>query len=304
LLQLQIGFGQISMSVGNVLWNIVEAQGRVRLATVVEIVTSWCFVVPLCAVSLYVFNFNLVGTVAAMVIGYSVGALWISYIVLTSDWALQSQVVIGRNGSHDLPFNDHTWDRLPKRAAKAAELLGSSKISWDAHRSVPLKESRKWNELSVDQRDAARYLGYNKIMWESNGSDSSNNKTCLKYDDYWWNDLPPDVQAAATVLGYTKKMWDEDGTPYTEDKEWQQLKPDQQEAARALGYNAQTWNDENRISSSPSEGSPPRTGISAIEIVAATNASPIPSLRQESNDDDSHSSIGSSNGDSDGPVSI
>ena len=48
------------MSIGLMCWNIVEAQGRVRLATVVEFFTSWLLVIPLSYVFTYVFEFNLV----------------------------------------------------------------------------------------------------------------------------------------------------------------------------------------------------------------------------------------------------
>lgn len=257
MVPLQMGFGQVSMVVGNVLWNVVTAQGRVRLATFVEIITSWCFVVPLSAISVFIFNFNLVGTVAALVVGYSIGGIWISYIVLTSDWKLQSEILIERHGSHALPYNDYTWDSLPNRASRAAELLGCTKNSWDENRGRSIKTSNTWDELNEEEKAAARCLGYNKTTWERDKSDSSINETLPIYDDSCWKELPLHIQAAAVLLGYNQAIWDEDKIPCSRDKGWYQLNPDEQEAAQTLGYTEETWNDELSTCSSSQDDSVP-----------------------------------------------
>ena len=73
-----IGFGQIAMSVGLVSWNILSAQGLIRLSTIIEFVVSWLLVMPLSAVLVYVFNFNLLGMVGPLVLGYTIGGVAVS----------------------------------------------------------------------------------------------------------------------------------------------------------------------------------------------------------------------------------
>jgi Na+-driven multidrug efflux pump len=95
-----IGFGQILMSVGMVCWNILGAQGRVRLATMVEFVTSWILVIPMAAILVFVYDYNLMGMVGPLVLGYTLGCVVIIYILFTSDWAQLSDKVVEQNGGN------------------------------------------------------------------------------------------------------------------------------------------------------------------------------------------------------------
>ena len=70
-----IGFGQILMSVGMVCWNILGAQGRVRLATLIEFISSWILVMPMASILVFVYNYNLMGMVGPLVLGYTIGCV-------------------------------------------------------------------------------------------------------------------------------------------------------------------------------------------------------------------------------------
>ena len=70
-----LGFGQIIMSVGSVAWSVIGATGRMRLATSLEIVSSWIFAIPIAAILVYVGNLNLLGPVTALLTSYSVGCV-------------------------------------------------------------------------------------------------------------------------------------------------------------------------------------------------------------------------------------
>ena len=100
----QIGFGQILMVVGTVTWSIVGAQGRIRLATIVELISSWCIAIPCCVISLYVFNYNLLGFVASLIFGYTVGGVVMGFIILRSDWNALSQSVIASNANEEIAW--------------------------------------------------------------------------------------------------------------------------------------------------------------------------------------------------------
>jgi Na+-driven multidrug efflux pump len=95
-----IAFGQVSMSVGMVCWNILGAQGRVRVATLIEFAVSWLIVMPMAAILVYVYNFNLSGMVGPLDVGYTLGGVTITYLLITSDWQGLSREVISRNGGN------------------------------------------------------------------------------------------------------------------------------------------------------------------------------------------------------------
>jgi hypothetical protein len=84
------------MNLGIMTWSVIGAQGRYRLATGIEMVASWIIVLPMSAILIYIFNYNLLGPVAAVVIGYSISGAANVYVVLRSDWEKLSEVVIER----------------------------------------------------------------------------------------------------------------------------------------------------------------------------------------------------------------
>jgi Na+-driven multidrug efflux pump len=119
-----IGFAQIIMVAGMDAWAVIGAQGRVRLATVVEFFISWFIAVPLSALFVYGYNLNLEGMVAALTIAYTVGANVYLYILLKSDWQALSAIVIARNTAEGVMYDEFDWDDLPEDIQEAAAILG------------------------------------------------------------------------------------------------------------------------------------------------------------------------------------
>lgn len=175
------------MAIGTVCWSIVGAQGRVRLATSVEMMTSWMIVIPLSAVAVFVLNYNLVGPVAALVVGYTCGRIVLSFLLLTSDWRHHSDIVVSRN--EKIPSVDSTdasspsleaqlWKNMSQKQQKAAVELGWSKKMWEEG-SKPACRRKEWSELSRAEKEAARTVGYTEEIWnnrddsEISSSDSS-----------------------------------------------------------------------------------------------------------------------------------
>jgi Na+-driven multidrug efflux pump len=93
-----IAFGQVLMSIGMVCWNVLGAQGRVRLATIIEFAVSWLLVMPMAVILVYSFDFNLMGLVGPLVLGYTIGCVVTTYLLITSDWEGLSRKVIVKNG--------------------------------------------------------------------------------------------------------------------------------------------------------------------------------------------------------------
>jgi len=250
-----IGTGQIINTVGSTCWSILSAQGRVRLATVLEIVVSWLLVLPLSCLFIFYFDFNLLGLVAAVVLGYSVGGVASELILLRSDWdALGARVVLwsGTPATSPDDYDDDDWDELPPHIQTAANVLGYTAEMWDHDKSPD--NLKDWKDLTPAERDAATLLGYNATTWDDDddGEDESTAED-ESFSEWSWKKLPPKVRAAAMILGYTEKLWEEDESPPTEEKYWNELTPEQQEAATTLGYTEQSWNAVERNSTVESQ---------------------------------------------------
>lgn len=76
----------IVMTIGMLGWALLGAQGRVRLATFITMVTSWIVTIPIAAIFVYVKRYDLQGLVAAVTMGYSVSSTVIMYLLIRSNW--------------------------------------------------------------------------------------------------------------------------------------------------------------------------------------------------------------------------
>lgn len=119
-----ISFGEILMAAGMVCWSVICAQGRARLATIIEFFVSWLVAIPLGAFFVYFFGYNLQGLAAALVLGYTVGANVYLFVLLRSDWEKLSTIVIDRNAAEGTQYLDSNWDQLPANIQEAAGALG------------------------------------------------------------------------------------------------------------------------------------------------------------------------------------
>ena len=122
-----IGFGQILMVWGMVAWAILGAQGRIRLATVLEFFISWGIGAPVVAILVFVFNYNIEGIVGGLSIGYSIATNVYLYMLHTSDWESLSAVVVARSAVEGQTYNEFDWDDLPDNIQDAAADLGYNK---------------------------------------------------------------------------------------------------------------------------------------------------------------------------------
>merc|ERR1712125_263418 len=76
---------------------LIGAQNGYRLATSINLVCSWGITMPLAALFTYVFNWNLKGLTAAIIIGYALAGMIMSYIILRSDWKRLSDINVEIN---------------------------------------------------------------------------------------------------------------------------------------------------------------------------------------------------------------
>ncbi len=282
------------MIVGTVTWGVVGAQGRIRLATIVEFISSWFIAIPFCVISLYVLNYNLLGFVASLIFGYTVGGVAMGFIILRSDWNALSQSVIARNTIEGVTWEDNDWEELPPHVQRAALCLGYSKHIWNDDQDPPSND-RDWDELTPQEKEAAKIMGFNRNKWDD-GSDTSDGESKSdekgKYDSLSWNDLPSDAKIAAKKLGYSRKLWDSDKEPASSDRQWSELNPTEQEAALILGYDRKKWDgqsengqekQEQKIAKSNEEGrkSPVDHAQEATAKLPETGISQLVSSSQE-----------------------
>lgn len=84
----------IVMTIGMLGWALLGAQGRVRLATFITMVTSWIVTIPIAAIFVYVKRYDLQGLVAAVTMGYSVSSTVIMYLLIRSNWKKRLKKVL------------------------------------------------------------------------------------------------------------------------------------------------------------------------------------------------------------------
>lgn len=158
-----IGFGQISMIIGTVTWGIVGAQGRIRLATTVEFMSSWFIAIPLCAISHFVLNYNLMGFVGSLIFGYTVGGAAVGVIILTSDWGALSRDVVAKNAIEGVTWEDDENDDVDEDDCSDA----SSNGDVDAQGN---KENRSQQSISREIKLRPKIPGCESLEWKGNGT--------------------------------------------------------------------------------------------------------------------------------------
>ncbi len=122
-----IGFGSIWMVWGMVAWAILSAQGRIRIATVLEFFISWGIGAPIAAIFVYLFNYNIEGIIGGLTISYTIGTNVYLYMLFTSDWEYLSANVVASNAAEGKTYNEFDWDDLPENIREAAMELGFNK---------------------------------------------------------------------------------------------------------------------------------------------------------------------------------
>lgn len=75
-----------SMTMAQVYWSLVGAQGRFGVASVCIIASRWLVIWPTAAVCVFGFSFDIVSVAGAMSFGYAIASLALGMILMQSDW--------------------------------------------------------------------------------------------------------------------------------------------------------------------------------------------------------------------------
>jgi hypothetical protein len=162
------------MIVGTVTWGIVGAQGRIRLATTVEFMSSWFIGIPLCAVSHFVLNYNLMGFVGSLIFGYTIGGAAVGVIILTSNWDAISQDVVARNAIEGVTWDDESKDDDEvldnySDAVSGIDVDDNDKIQGnEENQSLECISSERKRMMQVASCDSTRWKGNGTPLSEIN----------------------------------------------------------------------------------------------------------------------------------------
>ena len=270
-----ISLSQIGLSMATVCWAIMGAQGRYRLATAIYFLGSWFITIPLATASIRVLNWNLLGAIASLVVGYTIsGAIQIAF-VLSSDWATLSNNIVKQHkinsGGRDpqskndpLIYDNYDWEDLPPVAKAAAKILGYTKRGWDYDEPSKLGlDEKSWNELTMAQQRSACLLGYDEVLWNRDGEDESegetenqglerqNSKQSLSAKELGLPVGRTRSESSSSSSSSSSFSDDENKEPALyEDDYWEELPPEAQEAAAILGYNQEFWDTDFRTPAS------------------------------------------------------
>mmetsp|Transcript_7482 Transcript_7482/g.15686 ORF Transcript_7482/g.15686 Transcript_7482/m.15686 type:complete len:208 (-) Transcript_7482:523-1146(-) len=76
----------VATTIGMILWSLLGAQGRYRLASLIKFLAGWVITFPLGVAFVYGLNYDLQGLVSAVTIGYSVTASVYMYLFVRTNW--------------------------------------------------------------------------------------------------------------------------------------------------------------------------------------------------------------------------
>jgi Na+-driven multidrug efflux pump len=117
-----IALGNVTMSIGMVCWAIVGAQGRYRLSTTIATSCAFCITIPVGAILTIWIRIDLQGLIFAVVVGYTITAMLLSLVVLTSDWKTLSDEIEEEVGDNKKSQSDSMVPAATSDASLANEI--------------------------------------------------------------------------------------------------------------------------------------------------------------------------------------
>lgn len=116
-----VGVANLTMQFGMTSWSLIGAQGKYKLATWISFISSWGAAMPLSAVSVYVFHFNLQGLTAAVVIGYVSTGAALSYVLLSTNWKKVAKKIQDQNAETAAGEDSDTGERAEEELYAAMQ---------------------------------------------------------------------------------------------------------------------------------------------------------------------------------------
>mmetsp|Transcript_14351 Transcript_14351/g.18761 ORF Transcript_14351/g.18761 Transcript_14351/m.18761 type:complete len:981 (+) Transcript_14351:59-3001(+) len=207
-----ISAGNVLMAVGSVAYSILTAQSRVKLATKITFVCSWCINIPLACYWVFRRNYGLDSIVAALIIGYATSEIALLYVVFSSNWAKISKKVMksGECFVDDTKEDESSLDvfvddpigtyksptpmvmKTGKRVEKSAHDMKESEAGLDVFMDEFIGTGKSVKESAVEaELDVSLVVlseaGLDVFMDELSGTDKSPTPLAMKTSE--WVDL-------------------------------------------------------------------------------------------------------------------
>ena len=113
-----MAIGNLTLALGNMSFQLVGAQARYSLATVVQFIGSWIVTLPLAVSAVTILEWNLQSLVASVVIGYMVSGTLNFVILCSTNWERRSAKIQAKNeklaaldGDSDSDLDDEEEER-------------------------------------------------------------------------------------------------------------------------------------------------------------------------------------------------
>lgn len=189
-----------------------HALAMFKRSTKILVLVNVFVIIPLGAVSTFVYGWDISGLLIASNVGHAVNG----FIVL-------------------VVYNNADWEKGVRKNKKMAGKIDSSKVTLNT--SVENEPND-----SIDYNDCYSSKVNLNTSFETEPNDS------IDYDDCYWDELDPKAKESAETLGYNKDRWDndmelEEFCEYN-DFDFEELPAYLQEAILYLGYTQDSWNAE------------------------------------------------------------
>ena len=130
-----------SMTFGQIHWSLAGAQGRFGLASATTLLCRWLVVLPLAAMGIFGFAWDLVAVGGAVALGYALAAGLLAYAVHASDWERWAYLVPEEEGYRDeeamiLEEGDEEEEEDPDSESLESQ-VPSSTVPSDAQHADP-----------------------------------------------------------------------------------------------------------------------------------------------------------------------
>lgn len=117
----------IFLTVGNVCWAEIGAQGRYKLATIIICGSSWFVSIPFAAISVFVLVLDLRSMTASVCIGFQCASTALAFVLLQSDWKRLAQKVSDTNAvTGQISSSDDEQSSVPSSSSSSSDSNSSS----------------------------------------------------------------------------------------------------------------------------------------------------------------------------------